>query len=270
MTPILLLLLAIGVILAIRWFLERARKEKLLKTPLSSTHRAIVVKAVPLFKRLPSPLNARLEGLINLFLDQTTFIGCDGLEVTEEMRVVIAAQASFLVVNKQNRWYDTLRTIMLYPDAFTSPQVTQDGHVETRENTARIGESWRRGPVVLSWKHSAYGAFLDKDGHNVVMHEFAHQLDEQTGVTDGAPLLDRDHKASDWAAAFREAFARHTTATDDGKRTFIDPYGATNPAEFFAVVVEVFFERPQALKEDEPAVYAELAKYFQLDPATWN
>jgi len=254
---------------SVRIFLQKRRRKKLLATPLSSTHRAIAAKAVPLFNRLPSPLCSRLEGLVNLFLDQVTFIGCDGLKITEEMRVVIAAQASFLIVNKENRWYDTLRTIMLYPAAFTSKQTTRDGHLESEQSIARLGESWKRGPVILSWQHSAYGAFIDKDGHNVVMHEFAHQLDEQTGVTDGSPLLDENHKANDWAAAFQEAYNRHTQATKKGSATLIDAYGATAPAEFFAVVVELFFEKPGELKEDEPKVYDELAKYFRLNPVEW-
>lgn len=254
----------------VRWYLKHARKAKLLKTPLLPEQHAVVSKAVPLTSRLPHTLQERFEGRINLFLDQINFIGCDGLDVTEEMRLVIAAQASFLVINKENRWYDTLRTVMLYPDAFTSKQTSHEGHVETRKNQARLGESWQRGPVVLSWKHSAYGAFLDTDGHNVVMHEFAHQLDEQTGVTDGAPLLDRDHKASDWAEAFQDAFGRHKRSTGAGHKTVIDPYGATNPAEFFAVVVEVFFEQPEKLFDDEPEIYKQLAKYFRIDPANWE
>lgn len=264
------ILLLVLLLLAGRWVYHRQRRKNLLKTPLPPDHKAIIAKAVPLSSRLPPALRTRFEGLINLFLDQVTFIGCDGLEVTDEMRVVIAAQASILVLSKENRWYKTLRTIMLYPDAFTSKQTSHDGHVETAKNQARLGESWQRGPIVLSWKHSAYGAFLDTDGHNVVMHEFAHQLDEQTGVTDGAPLLDRDHKASDWAKAFQDAFARHKKSTAKGRKTTIDPYGATNPAEFFAVVVETFFEQPENLKEDEPEIYTQLAKYFQLDPVRWK
>lgn len=270
MVVFMILIAIVSAFIAIYFFIKRKRRADLLNKALSPAHRAIALKSVPLFNRVPRPLRARLEGLINLFLDQVEIIGFEGLEITDEMRIVIAAQASFLLLNKENRWYDTLRTIMLYPAAFTSNQTTQEGHVETEKGAVRLGESWRRGPVVLSWQHSAYGAFLDKDGHNVVMHEFAHQLDEQTGVTDGAPLLEKDHKATDWAAAFQNAYDRHKHATTAGKATLIDAYGATAPAEFFAVVVELFFEKPDALKEDEPTVYEELVKYFKIDPVEWG
>ena len=139
---------------------------------------------------MPNTLRPALEGKINLFLNRVEFIGCDGQEVTEDMRLAIAAQACLLVVNN-DQWYDTLRTILIYPGAFQSRQERYDGYVVTEENSVRLGESWARGPVILSWPHSEQGALNAEDGHNVVLHEFAHQIDALSGHTDGAPLMNQ-------------------------------------------------------------------------------
>ena len=206
---------------------------------------------------------ARLEGLIHRFLDQITFTGHEGLTVTEEMRLTIAAQACVMLVNKPNRWFDGLYSIYLYPAAYRSSHTEHNGFMETTRNDVRLGESWENGPVVLSWRDAEFGALLDDDGRNLVLHEFAHQLDDQTGETDGSPLLDRDHDARDWARAFQEAFMRLQNDVRRGDQSFLDPYGAENPAEFFAVAVEAFFERGDDMRAAEPALHAQLSRYFR-------
>ncbi len=271
MNVLILIILAGAVLFFLaRWFWRRRRRRKLLAAPLSSANKAVVLKTVPLYEKLPDDLRPRFEGLVNRFLDEVTFHGYEGLEVTDEMRVVIAAQACLLIVNKDNRWFDTLETIHLYPAAFKSRLREMRGYVVSERETTRLGESWRRGPVILAWDHAAYGAFAPHDGRNVVFHEFAHQLDEQTGVVDGAPALDPDQSASNWARVFRAAYERLRADAAAGRPTLLDPYGATAPAEFFAVATEVFFERPRDLRAAEPALYAELSQYYRLDPATWG
>ena len=250
-----------------RWS-KHQRQQTLLATPLSDEERAIVLDQVPLVANLPHKLRAKLEGKINLFLDQIEFIGCDGLEVTDQMRFSIAAQACLLVANK-TCWYKNLRTILIYPGAFKSRGVHVHGDVVTERETVRIGESWARGPVVLSWAHTERGAFIDDDGHNVVFHEFAHQLDDLSGYTNGAPILAKGHSLWDWERIFTDAYDRLVEAVDAEQETFLDPYGATSPEEYFAVVVELFLERPRDLQREEPAVYDQLAQYFGLDPARW-
>ena len=269
MTVAILLLLALTICGAV-WLARRRRIARLLAAPLPDARRAIAQDRVPVFSKLPQRHRARLEGLMNRFLDQTSFHGQAGLVVTEEMRVVVAAQACLLVVGRPDRWYRSLRTIHLYPGGFRSPLAKTDGHVVTTHKTARSGESWAHGPVVLSWEHAAYGAFIPNDGHNVVFHEFAHQLDQQTGVVDGAPLLGEDHDARAWAREMRAAYGRLTDDVESGRATFLDPYGATAPAEFFAVLTEYFFEKPEKLKAREPALYEQLATYYALDPASWG
>lgn len=267
--PIFLILMVIvaGAVGAFFW-LKRHKRAQLLTTALPERQRRIVKQQVPLIRRLPGDLQARLDGKISLFLDQVEFLGCNGLEVTEEMRLSIAAQACLLVVNSDS-WYDHLRTILIYPGAFKSRQAQRSGYVLTERETIRTGESWARGPVVLSWKHTRWGDSNDHDGHNVVLHEFAHQLDDLSGRTDGIPVLSKEQSFAGWAVPFSEAYERHVQHVKHGRRTVIDAYGAEGPEEFFAVLVEAFFERPAELKHAEPAVYEQLSILFQLEPSTW-
>ncbi|MDJ0612866.1 MAG: zinc-dependent peptidase [Rhizobiaceae bacterium] len=262
------LLLAGACFLLYRHWSRQQTKAKLLAQPLSQEERETVEDAVPLVKRLPPELRLQLEGKINLFLNQVKFYGCNDFEIDDRMRLSIAAQACLLVVNTDS-WYDTLRTILIYEGAFKSRNIEQEGYVITEQETVRIGESWARGPVILSWEHTEKGA-QHHDGHNVVFHEFAHQIDNLSGHTDGAPLLHRNHDFADWKRVFVSAFDRHHNDVKQGRRTLIDAYGAQAIEEYFAVVVELFFERPIDLQYEEPEVYEQLSQLFKLDPMTWQ
>jgi len=264
---LILLLVATGA-LGLRHWSKQQLRTRLLEKALSDDQRAIVADQVPLTRKLPPELHRKLEGKINFFLDQVEFIGCNGLQVTEEMQLSIAAQACLLVVNN-NTWYDHLSTVLIYPGAFKSRQTEHNGYIVTERETVRTGESWSRGPVILSWEHTKQGAINEEDGHNVVFHEFAHQIDDLSGHTDGAPNLSRDQSFADWKHVFNAAYQAHVQHVQAGHKTVFDAYGAEGHEEFFAVAVEVFFEKPIALKHKEPAVYEQLAMLFQLDPATW-
>ena len=257
-----------GALVLWAWVRRRARK-RLLHSPLDDHARAIIAREVPLTRKLPPALRERLEGKINLFLEQVEFLGCNGLEVTEDMRLSIAAQACLLVVNTET-WYANLRTILIYPGAFKSRRAQHHGYVVTEREIVRVGESWPRGPVILSWAAAEGGASDAADGHNVVFHEFAHQIDDLSGQTDGVPALARDQSFAGWERAFVSAFQRHVAAVEAGRPTLLDPYAAEGPEEFFAVSVEVFFERPADLRAHEPAVYAQLSKLFRVDPVSWK
>ncbi len=248
---------------------KRQARAKLLQTALSDRQRAIVVRRFPLYRKLPVELLRKLEGKINVFLRQIDFVGCDGLDVTEEMRLSIAAQACLLVVNN-DAWYTDLRTILIYPDAFRSPEITHDGYVVTERESVRVGESWSRGPVVLSWAHAEQGAVDREDGHNVVLHEFAHQLDSLSGHTDGAPILNKGQSFADWERVIVDAYDRHVENAESVRETALDIYGADGLEEFFAVAVELFFEKPWALRREEPEVYDQLSAFFRLDPISWG
>ncbi|WP_417497320.1 zinc-dependent peptidase [Maricaulis sp.] len=262
-----LLLLGIG-FLAVRYWSERRRRKQLLASQLSPDQRAIVLSSVPLLRKLPEPLRQTLEGKIALFLHQIEFIGCNGVEVSDEMRLSIAAQACLLVVNTQS-WYVNLRTVLIYPAAFKSRRAEHDGYVVTERETVRTGESWARGPVILSWADARQGALDDSDGHNVVLHEFAHQLDDLSGHTDGAPVLNKGQSFAKWEHVFVGAFQALRRKVESGQPSVLDGYGATGPQEFFAVAVETFFERPAELQREEAEVYRQLASLFELDPASW-
>ncbi|ABC62349.1 zinc-dependent peptidase [Erythrobacter litoralis] len=260
-------LLIVAALLYRRQSRLRKRRE-LLATPLTPQQRAVVERLVPLVKRLPRELQAKLEGKINLFLDQVTFRGLNDLEVREEMQLSIAAQACLLVVNSPV-WYDTIRNVLVYPSAFLTNRDTQDGHFVHEGRHATLGESWARGPVVLSWDDALQGGLDATDGHNVVIHEFAHQLDALSGHTNGIPILRRGQTYARWEKAMLDAYNDHVARLERGERTLIDPYGGTNHQEFFAEAIVTFFEKPTGLKREEPALYAQLVELFALDPAEW-
>lgn len=267
--PVLAAALLIAAFLLYRRYARLRKRKRLLATPLTSEQRAIIERLVPLVRRLPAPLRTTLEGKINLFLDQITFHGQNGLEVSDEMRLSIAAQACLLIVNSPV-WYDTLRNVLIYPSAFLTHRGTHDGHLIHENNHATLGESWARGPVILSWDHALHGGLDATDGHNVVIHEFAHQLDGLSGHTDGIPILRKGQAYAGWEQAMLDAYHDHIERLERGERTLIDPYGATNHEEFFAEAIVTFFERPQELRREERALYAQLAELLALDPAGWD
>ena len=271
MSPWLILLipLLIGAFVLYRSYAKRRKRAELLATPLSSEQREVVAQLVPLVNRLPEPLRLQLEGKINLFLHQITFRGQNGVEVSEEMRLSIAAQACLLIVNSPV-WYDTLRNVLIYPSAFLTHRDTHDGYIVHENKHATLGESWARGPVILSWDHALHGGLNSEDGHNVVIHEFAHQLDALTGHTNGIPVLREGQAYAGWEKAMLDAFHDHVARVEVGSHTLIDPYGATNHEEFFAEAIVTFFERPHALRREEPALYGQLAQLLALDPAQWD
>ncbi|NQX93747.1 MAG: zinc-dependent peptidase [Erythrobacter sp.] len=252
-----------------RGLLQQRKRDRLLATSLTPEQRMAIDRLVPLVNRMPPDLQVKLDGKINLFLDQVTFRGQNGLEVNEAMRLSIAAQACLLIVNS-TAWYDTIRTVLVYPSVFRTRRPMHDGQLVHERDFHMAGESWVRGPVVLSWDDALQGGLDADDGYNVVIHEFAHQLDSLTGHTNGIPMLSKGQDYEGWEKAMLQAFEKHVTRLQHGHPTLIDPYGATNHEEFFAEAIVTFFERPVELRHEEPALYAQLAKLLSLDPAGWG
>ncbi|MBB3033487.1 M90 family metallopeptidase [Alteriqipengyuania lutimaris] len=261
--------LLIAAFLLYRRISKQRKRRALLASSLTPKQRAVVERLVPLVRRLPAPVRSALEGKINLFLDQITFRGQNGLEVSEDMKLSIAAQACLLVVNSPV-WYDTLRNVLIYPSAFLTNRDTHDGNFVHENRHATLGESWARGPVILSWDHALQGGLDAEDGHNVVIHEFAHQLDGLSGHTNGIPILRKGQAYAGWERAMLDAFEDQVQRVENGQPTLIDPYGATSHQEFFAEAIVTFFERPRAMREQMPALYDQLAKLLALDPAEWH
>lgn len=262
------LALLIAAAIVYRWYARRRRRKALLATPLTAHQRAVVERLVPLVKHLPAPLRHSLEGKINLFLDQVAFRGQNGLEVSEAMQLSIAAQACLLVVNSP-AWYDTLRNVLIYPSTIITRRDSHDGNLVHQGQQVILGESWARGPVVLAWDAALRGGLVADDGHNVVIHEFAHQLDGLSGHANGIPVLRKGQAYAGWEKAMLDAYRDHVERLERGVPTLIDPYGATNHQEFFAEAIVTFFERPRELRREEPALYAQLAELLALDPAQW-
>jgi Mlc titration factor MtfA (ptsG expression regulator) len=243
------------------------RRAALRKEPLSSAERTILEKNVPYLTKLSDDDRAELEGLVKIFLAEKSFEGCGGLELTEEMRVTIAAQACILLLHRETDIYPGVDAILVYPGAYRAPTRQNAGGVVVESEQARLGESWTRGVVVLAWDHVKSGAAQPADGQNVVLHEFAHQLDSEDGAMDGAPDLGARARYTSWAHVLGDEFGELSRKLHAGLRSDIDSYGATNPAEFFAVVTEMFFEKPRALRQRHAELYAELAAFYKQDPA---
>lgn len=254
--------------LAAEPFIRERRRRRLRARPFPEAWGAILRERVPLYRRLPADLQRRLREDVQVFVADKDFIGCGGQEITDEVRVTIAAQACLLAVNRDRR-FAGLSTILVYPAAFVVERLRPEPSgvlQETRQ--ALSGESWARGQVVLSWEDVVAGAADPGDGRNVVIHELAHQLDQEKGFANGAPMLERDRYAR-WSQVMAAEFARLREHALAGQPTLLSDYGATEPAEFFAVASEVFFEQPGRLSAEHPALYGELARYYRLDPRGW-
>ncbi|MEJ6006307.1 M90 family metallopeptidase [Paucibacter sp. AS339] len=272
--PLLLTIaLALGLVLwlASGPLLQRRRRQRLRAHPFPQAWRRILRRRVPLAQRLPADLHLRLKQEIQVFLAEKPIIGCDGLDVTDEMRVTIAAQACMPLLGARRDYYPKLKQILLYPGAFMVDRpVTEAGGVLREQRRALAGESWVQGQVLLSWRDVQAGAADPSDGHNVVIHEFAHQLDQAKGHANGAPVLASAQAYRRWSTVMQNEFDALRARLAQGELGLIDAYGATDPAEFFAVCSELFFERPLDLALQHPALYAELSGYYRLNPITWQ
>jgi len=225
----------------------------------------------PLFSRLPYVLKRNLKQHIQLFMTEKEIIGCNGLELTEQERVIIAAQACLLIINKSFNHFDLLKTVLVYPSSFTSNREMNLGNgTVARDQRILSGESWSTGKIILSWQDTVNGIANDKDGLNVVIHEFAHLLDHESGSANGAPLLNKQDNYETWSNVWNDAFLRFIYHIESGTPTFLNPYGASNPAEFFAVVSELFFENGKLLIAHEPRLYEQLKSYYDVDPVSWD
>lgn len=265
------LLLAVGLLAQPYWLAYR--RSRVRETAFPAAWRKILQRRVPLVRKLPAPLQMQLKKHMQVFIAEKSFLGCGGLRITEEMRVVIAAQACLLILNRATDYFANVRQILLYPGAFVVNRTTVDGAgVQQDHRQALAGESWSQGQVILSWQDTLEGAAVADDGRNVVIHEFAHQLDQENGAARGAPpptLGDTQHNAQRWSQVFHAAYAQLQSEMHHGIVGLLNHYGAQDPAEFFAVVSEVFFEQPGALVTEYPALYRELSGYYKVDPAGW-
>jgi MtfA peptidase len=262
----------IVVAVAARLFIyPRWRRKRLDASPFPAPWLSILRRNLPVYRAMWPDQQKQLRQLIVRFLDSKTFIGCAGQQITDEVRVTIAAHACLLLLNRPTHEYQALRSVLVYPSGFVVDRddVDEAGVVSEDEHFL-IGESWENGKVILAWDSVQHSVRNFADGENVVLHEFAHQLDHESGLTNGAPLLYQRGSYTRWAEVFSEEFERLRQDSDEERRTLIDEYGATNPAEFFAVVTETFYEQPHALAQQHAALFEQLKSYYRVDPREWQ
>jgi Mlc titration factor MtfA (ptsG expression regulator) len=246
------------------------RDKRILKRTFPSNWQAIVHRRLPFLEKLSESEQKQLQDMIKLFVAKKNYYGCGGLEINDDIRVTIAAEACLLLLNRQTGVYPTLKHILVYPSAFKveRQQHNSDGTV-SQMKSGLLGESWDNSKVILSWDDVEHGIQNFNDGHNVVLHEFSHQLDSESGSANGAPLL-RKNSYQLWAKVLSKEFEALVKASEGHDKAVMDYYGATNPAEFFAVATEVFFEKPQQMSHKHPGLYNEFKVYYCVDPLLWQ
>lgn len=263
-----------AVCVLIAWGVHRYRRNqylnKLLDSPLAPEHVDVLVANVPLYSRLPKDLQLVLQGCVNYFLATKVFVGCDDFRITDEVRLTVAGNACILVLNRDKKHFPGFETILVYPHTYVAKQVRYDGLVEIHEDSSRAGESWHRGPVVLSWADTVHGSDNPHDGHNVILHEFAHKLDEENTLMDGLPVLRESSHYKEWASVLTAEYAEFINRVTHGKNDVIDEYGAVSAVEFFAVATESFFEKSKQMKAKLPELYGQFRTFYGLDPAEWK
>ena len=224
-----------------------------------------VFAALPVLDRLDGDGRRRLKKFAALFLHRKAIFGAHGLDVTPRMKLVIALQACLPILELGIECYDGWESVIVYPSGFAPERLVVDEYgVEHHVRDELAGEAWESGPVLLSWDDVAGAGEID--GYNLVIHEFAHKLDMQNGDSNGFPPLHGDMNPQTWTQIFSAAYEDFFRRCEQGEHISIDAYAAESPAEFFAVLSEVFFERPDLLDHYYPAVYAQLKLYYRQDP----
>jgi Mlc titration factor MtfA (ptsG expression regulator) len=252
-------------------FFKSRRRARLRALSIPDDWRRIIERNVSIVQRLPPDDVQELYGHVQVFLAEKHFEGCGGLELTDEIRVTIAAQACLLLLHRDTDYYPRLTSILVYPSTYLVPGEHSLGAGVLEEgDEPLLGHTQSSlSAMVLAWDSSLGGARVIDDGENLVFHEFAHQLDFENGDVNGTPLLESNGQYASWARVLGAELDALRRASETGAPSVLDEYGAENPAEFFAVATEAFFERPVELRAKHAALYAELRAYYRQDPAEW-
>lgn len=266
------LALAVGITAAVLYFAgKRYRYKRAMKKPFPMAWHNLLTSRLRFYSRMDNRLREELHFLIKDFLYKKHLIGCQGQVITEEVKLIIAAQACLLILNRPSRRYAALKWIYVYPTTFIARREERDEFGVVSDTTKHLfGESWHEGRVILAWDNVLLGISDESDGQNVVLHEFAHQLDQEDGTSNGAPLLYTRDSYSGWSQVLSKEFTELQNSLDRGEDSLIDEYGATNAAEFFAVVTETYFERPALMASEHPELFEQLKNYYRLDPRQWQ
>ena len=270
------LLFAAGLLLSVMAWLwgppvwNALRRQRIRRQPFPPAWRDILRRRMPAFAQMPADVQLRLKKLAQVLIAEKPFIGCAGLVVTDEMRVLVSVQAALLLLRRGAGYFPQLRQVLIYPGAFVVDRSNAGAAgLVHQERRALAGESWQQGQVLLSWQDVLAGAADPHDGHNVVIHEFAHQLDQESGAANGAPWLREPARRARWAQVLGHEFQALQERLAQEESGLIEPYAATNAAEFFAVVSELFFEKPAELALAHRALFAEFCGYYGVNPMHW-
>ncbi len=249
---------------------RKSRRERLRAEPFPDHWRRIVETRVSVFSRLSEADRRELLGHARVLVEEKHFEGAGGLIMRDEVRLTIAAQAALLLLHRDTDYFPRLTSVIVYPSGYVATNQRDEGGIWSEDDEHLSGHTQRNlRALVLAWDDVEAGAADPDDGRNLVLHEFAHQLDFEDGSTDGTPLLESGAQARSWGEVFANELEALRRAADAGESTLLDPYGARNPAEFFAVATETFFERGRELSGRHPKLYEELKRYYRQDPAAW-
>ncbi|MFM7886550.1 MAG: zinc-dependent peptidase [Pseudanabaena sp.] len=247
------------------------QRDRLMATPIPRHWLNIIESNLAIYHSLEIDQQQQLQGYVQVFLKEKQFIGCLGLQVTEEMRVTIAAIACLLLFGDRKTYFPNLRSILIYPHAYIVNEIAiSDRYIVEERRVVKLGESWTQDQLILSWEQIQQDLGNWQDGHNVILHEFAHQLDQEDGRAEGVPILPRTLDYALWAKVMTADYLQLCDQVERQQKSIIDSYGATNPAEFFAVVTETFFEKPKQLYQQHSSLYELLQRYYRLDPRQWH
>lgn len=242
-------------------FFRNRRRRGWLAVALPEPQLQVLKQNVPAFNRLQPDLQNRILDCVRILIGERNWEGCEGLDVSDEMKTTIAGHAAFILLRSGDYYFDGVTTILVYPDVM----VRSRGGV--LEHT--VGEAWDNGGVILSWPEVLLAADHN-DGRNVVIHEFAHHLDGLDGEMGGSISFDKTADQAAWDEIAGHEFQQLVHDVKAGRRTLLDPYGATNEAEFFAVASECFFERPRPMQDRHPELFGLLKTYYRIDPRDWH
>ncbi|WP_462158576.1 M90 family metallopeptidase [Pseudoalteromonas sp. GB56] len=246
-------------------------QRKYKEAELSEPQKQLLLRVMPIYKAMTDADRAKLEKHICWFMGEKRFLGRDGLQVNDAMKLVVAADACLLMLNKPWPLYPNVKEVLLYPSAYYANVTQRDvAGLVSYHQVVREGESWPGGTLVLSWHDVLEGNRLPGDGHNLVFHEFAHQLDQVTGQTNGTPELPNKGAYARWAEVFTRAFNKLKSHVAYNMPHVMHSYGATNEAEFFAVATETFIEKPHQMRQFDAELFNILKDYYQFDPSDWQ
>ena len=250
-------------------YFRNKRRKEWLAVPLTSDERALLSGWMPHWEHLPTEEQARLTGVLQVLRHEKNFEGCGGLVLDEGMPLLIAAYAGLLILNRPGDYYPGLVSVLIYPEAFVVHDVgaDEDGFI-VQESEEREGEAWDTGAIVLSWEDIT-NDLQERDGRNVIVHEFAHHLHATAWGPDRSPGLTSPQAINEFERVLQREYEALQRSVEKERETLLDPYGAELPEEFFAVATETFFDLPVEMREEHPDLYRQLSLFYQSDPARW-